>query len=175
MAHNIHKILVVDDEITSYLLITEILSKYNVNVLYASCGSEALEQCVTHSDISLVFMDIKMRVMNGFEVARKISAFRKGLPIVFQTAFAKEFLKEEYMTELGCGYMEKPIKKNILLTEIQKHINISLKTTINNVVNIPKQKNIFKTIFCYLFIKKLRASSYIYVKTKPVQSLFMGF
>jgi CheY-like chemotaxis protein len=151
MKSNTPKILVVDDEFYNYRLISEILCRFDVNLIHANCGSEAIEQCKKNSDISLIFMDIRMKGMNGFEVAEKIYGFRRNIPIVFQTAYAKDFLKDDLMISMDCGYLEKPIKKDMLINEVKKHINLSLKL---NADTIPIKKessfslrNVFSLIF----------------------------
>jgi CheY-like chemotaxis protein len=151
MITNTPIILVVDDEIYNYRLISDILHRYNVNVLYANCGSEAIEQCMKNSNISLIFMDIRMKGMNGFEVAEKIYGFRRNIPIVFQTAYAKDFLKDDLMISMDCGYLEKPIKKDMLINEVKKHINLSLKL---NADTIPIKKEpgfSFRNVFSLIF------------------------
>ena len=125
MKKDMHKILVVDDDYTHYILTREQLNSFNVEVVYASCGSEAIENCIKDDQISLVLMDVKMKGMNGFETALHIKGFRKNLPILFQTAFAKEFNKDELMKSIGNGYMLKPIGKELLISEIMKFIPLT--------------------------------------------------
>lgn len=151
MKNNTPKILVVDDEIYNYRLISEILHRFDVNVLHANCGSEAIEQCMKNSDISLIFMDIRMKGMNGFEVAEKIYGFRRNIPIVFQTAYAKDFLKDEFMISMECGYLEKPIKKDKLILEVKKHINLSLKLNTDNIPNKKEPSFSFRNVFSLIF------------------------
>lgn len=151
MKNEIPKILVVDDEIYNFKLISEILHRFDVNVLHASCGSEAIEQCMKNSDISLIFMDIRMKGMNGFEVAEKILGFRKNVPIVFQTAYAKDFLKDEFMISMDCGYLEKPIKKDKLIIEVKKHINLSLKIEADTIPNKKEPSFSFRNVFSLIF------------------------
>lgn len=121
-----YNILVVDDDFISYLLIKEMLSEYKISLLYADCGSQAIKTCINNDDISLIFMDIKMKGMNGFETASFIKNFRKNVPIIFQTAYAESFSSDEFMLQIGNGYIEKPIKKVKLFNEINKYLDIDL-------------------------------------------------
>lgn len=122
------KILVVDDEIYNFRLIHAILYSYQAEVIYASNGKEAIELCKSNFDISLVLMDIRMKGLNGFETAQKILAFRNNMPIIYQTAYAKDFLMDDLMISLSSNYIEKPIKKEKLITEIRRHIRLVIKT-----------------------------------------------
>jgi len=128
-----YTVLVVDDDFISYLLIKEMLSPFKIDLLYANCGSSAIKTCINNDDISLIFMDIKMKGMNGFETASFIKGFRKNVPIVFQTAYAEEFSHDAFMIQIGSGYIEKPIKKTTLMNEVNKYLNLEIKkTTIKN-------------------------------------------
>jgi len=127
MNNRIPKILVVDDETVNCKLIEEYLKSYNIEVLVAGSGLQAIEQCRRNPDISVILMDILMREMNGFQAAEIIQNLRKDIVIIFQTAYANEFLKDELMKNLACGYIEKPIRKEVLLNEVGKYINITRK------------------------------------------------
>lgn len=142
------KILVVDDEYNNFYYIKELLSNFNINVLYASCGIEAFEQCIKNPNIVLILMDIKLKGINGFETALHIKSIRKDIPIIFQTAYAKDFAKDEFMTNIGNGFIEKPFKKDILYSEIEKHTKLNL----NKNVNLKKNKTFkLSKIFTSLF------------------------
>ncbi len=147
MKNNNPKILVVEDDFNSFSLIKEILSSFNINVLYASCGIEAFEQCVKNNDILLILMDIKLKGINGFETALHIKSIRKEIPIIFQTTYAKDFAKDGLMAKIGNGYIEKPIKTDTLLQEVKKHIDIN----VNNISPKKAQRFTFNNIFSFLF------------------------
>lgn len=121
-----YNVLVVDDDFISYLLIKEMLSPYKLSLLYADCGSQAIKTCINNDDISLIFMDVKMKGMNGFETASFIKNFRKNVPIIFQTAYAEAFSSDEFMLQIGNGYIEKPIKKTKLMNEVNKYLSLEL-------------------------------------------------
>lgn len=104
-------ILVAEDDNINYLLIKKILELKNYKVLRAVNGQEAVAICQENLEISLVFMDIKMPVLNGFEAFKIIHSFDPKLPIVAQTAYtsAEDF---EKIMELGfSGYISKPLDK----------------------------------------------------------------
>ena len=75
---------------------------------------EAVEYCKHHPETALVFMDIKMPVMDGYEATRQIRKLYPALPIVAQTAHA---MTEDKNTAFlaGCNdYLVKPILKENL-------------------------------------------------------------
>jgi CheY-like chemotaxis protein len=72
-------------------------------------------------------MDVKMQEMNGFEAALHIKGINKNIPIVFQTAYAREFKKDEFMKNIGNGYIEKPFHKDQLINEVKLFVEIEQK------------------------------------------------
>lgn len=117
------KILIVEDDNLSYLLILVILKAISHEVLYAKNGVEAIEVCSNNPDIDLVLMDIGMPEMNGYEATRQIRKFNKDVTIIAQTAFAFTHDRKKAI-ESGCNdYISKPILKNKLLMLIQKYFN----------------------------------------------------
>mgnify|MGYP003624650745 CR=1 FL=1 len=116
------KILVVEDHEESALLLRIILRKISREILHARNGFEAIEICLNNPDLDLVFMDIKMPEMDGYEATRKIREFNQEVVIISQTAFALSG-DEEKGIEVGCnGYITKPIKKKELMSLIQRFL-----------------------------------------------------
>lgn len=109
------KILIVDDETNSDLLLTAVLKNIQKETLHAKTGKEAIDIFEKYPDIDLILMDIRMPEMNGYVATRKIRENNKEVVIIAQTAFAIRGDKEKAM-EAGCNdYISKPIKKEILL------------------------------------------------------------
>jgi CheY-like chemotaxis protein len=116
------KILIVEDDEPSDMLITMAIQKISKDQLHAKSGYEAIEACRNHPDIDLVLMDIKMPEMDGLEATRQIRAFRKDLVIIAQTAYALVGDKEKAV-EAGCNdYISKPISPVLLKKMIKTHL-----------------------------------------------------
>jgi PAS domain S-box-containing protein len=111
-------ILIAEDEILNYKLLETLLAKTGARVLWAKNGIEAIDLVSTET-IDLIFMDIKMPKMNGYEATRAIKKINKNIPVIAQTAFA--FANEkEYILQSGCDmYLTKPIDHQ----EVYKVIN----------------------------------------------------
>jgi signal transduction histidine kinase len=101
-------ILIAEDELLNYKLLETLLKKTGAKVLWAKNGQEAVE-AVSSKKVDLIFMDIKMPKMNGYEATRAIKKFDNSIPIIAQTAFA--FANEKkYILQSGCDmYLTKPI------------------------------------------------------------------
>jgi len=108
------KILIADDEILNYEYLKIILSKqFNVDILHSINGKIAVDTWNTHKDISLIFMDIKMPVMDGFSATQKLRELGCKAPIIGLTAFATS--KTEFLSkEIGFNdILFKPYNKKI--------------------------------------------------------------
>jgi hypothetical protein len=116
------KILVVEDDETSNLLLCLMLTKISREILNAQNGMEAIELCRNNPDINLILMDIKMPVMDGYETIQHIRKFNKDVIIIAQTAFGLTGDRENALIA-GCNaYISKPIVKDELISLIQQYV-----------------------------------------------------
>ncbi len=114
------KILIVEDDETSEMLISIIIEGFCIEPLKARTGRKAVEICRKHTDINLILMDIQLPEMNGYEATRQIRQFNKEVIIIAQTAYGLSGDREKSI-EAGCNeYIAKPISKDKLLALIQK-------------------------------------------------------
>jgi len=117
------KMLIVEDDETSEMLITLAVKTFSREILKARSGYEAVEACRNNPDIDLVMMDIKMPGMDGYEATKLIREFNKDLFIIAQTAFGLPGDKDKAI-EAGCNeYFSKPINLTLLKGLLQKHYN----------------------------------------------------
>lgn len=115
------KILIVDDDEASRMLLKIIIQPLASNFYQANTGYEAIEACRNYPGIDLVLMDINMSGMNGLEATRQIRKFNEEVVIIAQTAYALTGDREKSL-EAGCNdYISKPIKKVLLIELIKKH------------------------------------------------------
>lgn len=117
------KVLVVDDDEGSNLLLTENLKRIGLeNILSATNGRQAVELVRQHPDIMLVLMDVKMPEMDGHEATRIIKSENKDVVVVAQTAYASDQDKNIAM-EAGCDdFISKPIGKSRLIEILKEHL-----------------------------------------------------
>jgi CheY-like chemotaxis protein len=114
--------LVAEDEDTNYMLIEELLTGLNINIIRAINGIEAIEICKTNKNIDLVLMDIKMPEMDGNIATKQIREFMPGLPIIAQTAYSTETDKYKALTA-GCNdFISKPFKNELLISKIMEYL-----------------------------------------------------
>ncbi|MCF8365497.1 MAG: PAS domain S-box protein [Bacteroidales bacterium] len=115
------KILIVEDDEASTLLISEAVNKISREILKATTGVQALDQCRRNTDIDLVLMDIRMPEMDGYEAIRQIRKFNKDIIIIAQTAHGLAGDREKSLAAGANDHIPKPIMKNELLKLIQAY------------------------------------------------------
>jgi len=115
------RVLVAEDSKSNQMLIKILLERLGLEVVIVEDGKEAVRKALSES-FNLVFMDIQMPNMDGYQAARILR--RKGLKtaIVAMTAYAMKG-DDEKCIAAGCtDYMAKPIDTEILLKIIRKYL-----------------------------------------------------
>ena len=113
-------LLVAEDDDSNFLLLYNILKK-NYRVERARNGQEAVElSAALHPD--LIFMDVKMPVMDGLEATENIRKVDPVTPIIVLTANAFDEDKKQAL-EAGCNaYLAKPLNAAQLDDLLGKYI-----------------------------------------------------
>ncbi len=109
-------ILIVDDLKENHLVMESVLNDPELNIIKAMSGEEALSLCLEH-DFAVIFMDVQMPGMDGFETAELLRSIErtKNIPIIFVTAISKEQKSIFKGYEVGAvDYLFKPIDPIIL-------------------------------------------------------------
>lgn len=108
-----HKtILIAEDDDINFLLLEKILRLKDYTVLRATNGKEAVELFEANSQIDLIFMDIKMPIMNGFEAFEIIRKSNSSVPIIANTAYSSSEDKEQIKRAGFTDYISKPLNKD---------------------------------------------------------------
>lgn len=106
------RILVVEDNLDNRRILVYRLKRIgDFEIVEASNGEEALAIVQTTPPPDLIFMDLKMPVMDGWEATKKIRQleFGKSIPIIALTAQAMAG-DEQKALAAGCDdYLAKPI------------------------------------------------------------------
>ena len=118
------RVLVVDDDVRNLLALTPMLEKWKLDVMAAGDGAEALETLATGGDFDLVFMDIMMPGMDGYEVIRQLREQQRfaELPIVALTAKAGADDREQCLAAGADDCIVKPIDPVELKIKLDKYL-----------------------------------------------------
>ncbi|PHQ79095.1 MAG: hypothetical protein COB66_07580 [Coxiella sp. (in: Bacteria)] len=119
-------ILIVDDSKTQVALMNAILSQLEVTIFTADSGKKAIE-LATENEFAVIYLDVQMPDMNGFEVARclKEDDNTKHMPIIFVTGQTEK--NEDMIEGYNVGaidYLAKPPDAVILLAKTRIFIQL---------------------------------------------------
>jgi len=117
-----NKLLIAEDDETSFILLKELLGKNGIAYTRAENGREAIN-VLNKDHVDLILMDIKMPDMNGFEALSEIKKMRPNLPVVAQTAFASSSDRAKAIKAGFDEYLSKPINEQELLNLLKKFLS----------------------------------------------------
>ena len=116
------KVLAVDDEKNSRMLLLKILAANNYEPIEASNGIEALKK-IEESKPDIIISDIMMPEMDGFQLCRELKKNEKlkNIPLVFYTSIYKDEADEKLALAVGANaYIRKPEDPKIIIKIINK-------------------------------------------------------
>ncbi|MCT7962715.1 PAS domain S-box protein [Laspinema sp. D1] len=120
-----YRILAVDDAFESRLLLITLFSGLGFSVRGAATGREALE-IWENWDPHLIWMDMRMPDMDGFQATRLIKATPKGQNTVVIALTASAFEEDRQLVlAAGCNdFIHKPFREEVLLSKVVEHIGV---------------------------------------------------
>jgi PAS domain S-box-containing protein len=121
----IYRILVVDDQSENRKLLVKLLTQLGLEVQEAANGQEALTQW-QHWQPHLIFMDIRMPTLNGYEATQQIRSNSNGqTPIVIALTAQASRSDRTLALASGCNdYLTKPFQEEVLLSKMAEHLGL---------------------------------------------------
>lgn len=118
-------ILIVDDNVNNLKVLCELLQSNGYNIRPASSGETALE-LIAEARPQLVLLDIKMPVMDGYEVCRRIKSNEDtaGIPVIFVSAMNVVEDKVKAFQFGGVDYITKPLEFNEVLARVKNQLDL---------------------------------------------------
>ncbi len=116
-------VLVTDDVADNRNLVIGYLQGYDLAVLEAENGAEAVQAARRHRP-DLVIMDIKMPVMDGFKATRilKADAELRAIPVIAVTASGMGESKQQ-VSQAFDGYLIKPVSRGELIAALAQFLH----------------------------------------------------
>jgi nitrogen-specific signal transduction histidine kinase len=116
-------VLVVDDEATVRMLISEVLGESYYNILEAGDGPSALKILETGKRIDLMITDVGLPGgMNGRQVADAARVLRKDLKVLFITGYAENAVVGNGHLDRGMEVLAKPFAMSTLANKVREMI-----------------------------------------------------
>ncbi len=112
-------ILIVDDNDSLCRTMSFVLEQKGYVATTVGNGLDAIDK-VRETPFDMIFMDIKMPLMDGVETYRRINKVRPGAVVVMMTAYAVEYLVREALQEGAYGIIYKPLDLDKVVALIER-------------------------------------------------------
>ncbi|TVT52464.1 MAG: response regulator [Sedimenticola thiotaurini] len=117
------RLLVVDDEPWHRALVCDFLTPLGFTLLDAESAQQGL-QLAEENAIDLFLLDVRMPLMDGWELAQRLRSRSVDAPIFMLSGNAIETQREELTSRLHNEYLIKPINLESLLEKIGAALNL---------------------------------------------------
>lgn len=120
-----YKLLIVDDNLINRKLLIKLLNPLGFELQEATNGKEAIE-IWQDWEPHLIFMDMRMPVMDGYEATKQIKTTIKGQATAI-IAITASVLKDDKNIILSAGcddFVRKPFEESIIFEMIEKHLGV---------------------------------------------------
>ena len=118
-------VLVVEDNPVNQMVAVKMLQNQGCDTRAANNGEEAIS-ILENEVVDLIFMDVEMPVMDGFETTEKIRSRtdkNKNIPIVALTANAQRGDRERCLVADMDEYISKPVQKKDMVQALRQWLN----------------------------------------------------
>lgn len=122
--YNGNTVLVVDDNEINLSVECELLRLCGLTAIMASSGEEALNILTEKSNVELVFMDLRMPDMDGYEAVRKIRKISEfeSLPVIALSADVQKETEQKIKDSGMNGFLKKPFSQQQLYKILKSFI-----------------------------------------------------
>lgn len=120
-----YRILIVEDRLENRRLLSRLLRPLGFDVREAENGAEALDMWEAFSP-HLIWMDMRMPVMDGYEATQRIRATTKGQAATIIAITASAFDEDRTMIlSAGCDdFVRKPFRASEVYDKMHKHLGV---------------------------------------------------
>jgi PAS domain S-box-containing protein len=117
--------LVADDSTVNRRILAALLESAGVRVITAAGGVEAMELARKHRP-NVIFMDLKMADLDGFEATRRLQADPEtcDIPVIAVTASAFGDTRTDALSAGCVDYLPKPVRAGAMFAAMQKHLGV---------------------------------------------------
>jgi two-component system response regulator HydG len=115
-------ILVVDDDPATCETFKDVMREKGYKVGVAYSGEEAVRFATKESDIGIVFIDVKMPVLNGLETYLAIKELNPGVTAVMMTGYRQEVadLVDEALRDSAYTCLNKPLDMDNVIALVEE-------------------------------------------------------
>jgi len=147
-------ILVAEDNKLNQTLMNALLEGTGINVIVTNNGQELLDELTSIVDnVSLIFMDVEMPILDGYDTTVAIRKKSIDIPIVGISGNTEEKAITKAMESGMTSYLSKPIDIPSFYSTILKYIMVSYSDSDKQLVNIQELLTALKN-YNYMIIAK---------------------
>ncbi len=116
-------IMVIDDYEDNITMLKSLIDRKNLKFMVSNSGETALKLLKTRKPC-IIFLDIKLKGISGYQVLEEIrkTPSLKKIPVIAYTASVLKDDVEKQKNYSFDGFMQKPISKNMVFTELTKFL-----------------------------------------------------
>lgn len=125
-----NNVLIIDDSVDNLVLMKAFLKNTDANITTVDNGLDAI-QLVKENVYQIIYMDIQMPEMDGYECMKEIRAFeqligRKATTVIACTAHALESDKQKCFSAGFDDFLSKPLKKKDMIETFEKYSKLEI-------------------------------------------------
>ncbi|MBD2108713.1 hybrid sensor histidine kinase/response regulator [Nodosilinea sp. FACHB-13] len=120
-----YRILIVDDRWSNRQFLVKLLEPFGFELREAANGQEAFDIWRDWQP-HLIWMDMRMPVMHGYEAAQRIKSYIDGQATVIVALTASVFEEQrQVVLAYGCDdFIRKPVKEHVIFDKLTEHLGI---------------------------------------------------
>ncbi|MBN2480457.1 MAG: response regulator [Bacteroidales bacterium] len=116
------KILFVDPDTSSYLLVARLLAGYDTKIIHSGFGPYAIKIFRKNPFIDCVITEIRVPGLDGFEILRAVREINPLVTVIAQTAYVHDNIKQKCQDAGFNEYISKPVDLKLFLCIINKNV-----------------------------------------------------
>jgi len=120
-----YRLLIVEDQWENSQVLVKLLQPLGFEIQVAKTGEEGIERWESWQP-HLIWMDMRMPVMSGYEATRQIKATPKGQATVIIAVTGSAFEEDRAeILKVGCDdFISKPFRAEVIFTKLAEHLNV---------------------------------------------------
>lgn len=120
-----YTVLLAEDDPSVRAIAKETITSVGGKVIEATDGQDAFNKFMANKDdIDILIFDVLMPKMNGVETYDAIKNTDPDIKVIFTTGYSNELLSNEYNLSVNGKILQKPYKRNALLTTLYEVIHM---------------------------------------------------
>ncbi|MBU0494782.1 MAG: response regulator [Chloroflexi bacterium] len=119
------RVLVIDDQQVVRRYLQMMLQRAGYDVLLASDGQKGI-QVLEDQGVDLVLTDLKMPILDGYDVLRYVQQSSRPVPVILMTAYGSPGVEAEARRLGAWAYLSKPFEFEVLDRVLKQAVGLAV-------------------------------------------------